>query len=352
MYPALAVIAELSEKAEVLWVGGQGGMEAALVKRAGVPFEAIPAAGLHGVGMRSFPVNASRLLQGIPAAKRIINRFQPDALFFTGGYVGVPVALAGQRLPQAVYVPDIEPALALRLISRFARVINVSTAASEKFFSGRKRVVVTGYPTQTDFVVRGKAEARRLFGLEEGTQTLLVFGGSRGARSINEAVWVILPELLEIAQVVHITGELDWPSVPDAIEKLSTMKAGRYHPYQYLHEEMDKALSAADLVVSRAGAATIGEYPLFELPAVLVPYPHAWRYQGVNAAYLEDKGGAIVLRDEDLRRVLLPTVTELLHDHARLEEMGTAMQKISKPGAAKRIAGEIERLMMLRGQGA
>ncbi len=352
MYPALAVIAELSEKAEVLWVGGQGGMESALVKRAGVPFESIPAAGLHGVGIRSLPLNASRLLQGIPAAKRIIRRFQPDVLFFTGGYVGVPVALAGRRMPQAVFVPDIEPALALRLISRFARVINVSTAASERFYSGRKRVVVTGYPTQTDFVVRGKAEARRIFGLDEGTQTLLVFGGSRGARSINMAVWEILPELLKIAQVVHITGDLDWPRVPAVIEKLNMTYAGRYYPHSYLHEGMDQALGAADLVVSRAGAATIGEYPLFGLPAVLVPYPHAWRYQEVNAAYLEDNGGAIVLRDEDLRRTLLPTVSELMHDHSRLKEMGTAMRRISKPGAAKQIAGEIERLTMKRGRGA
>ena len=352
MYPALAVIAELSEKAEVLWVGGQGGMESVLVKRAGVPFESIPAAGLHGVGLRSLPLNASRLLQGIPAAKRIIRRFQPDVLFFTGGYVGVPVALAGQRLPQAVFVPDIEPALALRLISRFARVINVSTEASESFYSGRKRVVVTGYPTQTDFVVRGKAEARRIFGLDEGTQTLLVFGGSRGARSINMALWEILPELLKIAQVVHITGDLDWPRVPDVIEKLNATYAGRYYPHPYLHEEMDQALGAADLVISRAGAATIGEYPLFGLPAVLVPYPHAWRYQEVNAAYLEDNGGAIVLRDEDLRRTLLPTVSELMHDHTRLKEMGTAMRGISKPGAAKQIAGEIERLTMKRGRGA
>ena len=352
MYPALAVIAELKEKAEVLWVGGQGGMEAALVKRAGVPFEAIPAAGLHGVGIRSLPVNASRLLQGIPAAQRIIRRFRPDVLFFTGGYVGVPVALAGQRLPQAVFVPDIEPALALKLISRFAKVITVSTAASEGFYSGKKRVVVTGYPTQTDYILRGKAEARRTFGLDEETKTLLFFGGSRGARSVNEAVWEILPELLEIAQVVHITGELDWPRVPVVIEKLSATSAGRYHPHPYLHEEMDQALGAADLVVSRAGAATIGEYPLFGLPAVLVPYPHAWRYQELNAAYLEENGGAIVLRDEDLRRTLLPLISELMHDHSRLEAMGTAMRKLSKPGAAKRIAGEIERLAMKRGRDA
>ena len=352
MYPALAVIAELSEKADVLWVGGQGGMEAALVRRAGISFEAIPAAGLHGVGLRSLPVNASRLLMGLPAAKRIIRRFQPDVLFFTGGYVGVPVAIAGKNLPQAMFVPDIEPALALKLISRYARVINVSTAESKRFYSDRNRVVVSGYPTRNNYVVREKAEAKRIFGLDEGAPAVLVFGGSRGARSINEATWEILPDLLEVAQVVHITGELDWPRVSAEREKLTVEHTSRYYPHPYLHEEMGQALGAADLVVSRAGAATIGEYPFFGLPAVLVPYPHAWRYQQVNAAYLEENGGAIVLQDEDLGQMLLPMVRDLIHDRDRLEKMGTAMRTLAAPEAAKRIASEIEELAQEGGQKA
>lgn len=319
-------------------------MEADLVRRAGIPFEAIPAAGVHGVGARTLPGNLLRLARGIPAARRLIAGFRPDVLFFTGGYVGVPVAVAGQRLPQAVFVPDIEPALALRLISRFADVITVSTEESTAYHSAGKRVVVTGYPTRPGLGEVSRQEARAGLGLAPDRPTLLVFGGSRGARSINEAVWACLPALLEAAQVVHITGSLDWPRVPQVRAALPPELSGHYHPFEFLHEQMGSALAAADLAVSRAGAATLGEYPRVGLPAVLIPYPHAWRYQKVNAGYLERRGAAVVLEDEHLQESLAPVVLELLGDEERLEAMRRAMRTLDRPDAAERIADELVRL--------
>ncbi len=100
-----------------------------------------------------------------------------------------------------------------------------------------------------------------------------------------------LPALVEMAQIVHITGELDWPNVEAKMKELTKAQSARYHAFPYLHEEMGAALAAADLALSRAGASTLGEYPLFGLPAILVPYPHAWRYQKVNADYLVRHGG-------------------------------------------------------------
>ena len=323
-------------------------MEADLVRRAGIPFEAIPAAGVHGVGVRALPGSLMRLARGIPAARRVIARFQPDVLFFTGGYVGVPVAVAGQRLPQAVFVPDIEPALALRLISRFADVITVTTEESQAYHPASKRVVVTGYPARPDLGAATQQDARRRLGLRADLPALLVFGGSRGARSINEALWACLPELLGAAQVIHITGALDWNRVPEVRSGLPVDLSERYHPYAYLHEEMGSALAAADLAVSRAGAATLGEYPRLGLPAILVPYPHAWRYQKVNAAYLEQRGVAIILEDKDLKENLAAAVLELLEDRERLEAMRRAARALDRPGAARRIAAEIERLAMGR----
>ena len=170
---------------------------------------------------------------------------------------------------------------------------------------------------------------------------LLVFGGSRGARSINEALWNVLAEVLEFAQVVHITGALDWPGTAARQGKLPADLAHRYHPYSYLHEEMAFALASADLVVSRAGAATMGEFPLFGLPAVLVPYPHAWRYQKTNAAYLEKEGAAVVLEDAALSEKLLPTLRELLTNEPRLQAMGAASRSMARPDAAEIIANEI-----------
>ena len=341
MYPALAVVAALGERAEVLWVGGEGGMEAALVERAGIPFTSIPAAGIHGVGLRRAPGNAMPLMRGWRAARSLIQEFHPDVLFFTGGYVAVPVAFAGGDTRTACFVPDLEPALALQIISRRADIIAITTDESRKYYKQGKNIVVSGYPTRYDVENVNREDARKALDLQDGVPVILVFGGSRGARSINEALWNVLTEVLELAQVLHITGELDWPETAARQEKLPADLAHRYHPYAYLHEEMAFALAAADLAVSRAGAATMGEFPLFGLPAVLVPYPHAWRYQKTNAAYLEAEGAAVVLEDAALSEKLLPMLQGLLTDDVRLEAMSAASRLLARPDAAEIIANEI-----------
>ncbi len=345
MYPALAVVAALGKSAEVLWVGGEGGMEAALVERAGIPFTSIPAAGMHGVGWRKTPGNAMQLMRGWRAARSLIREYQPDVLFFTGGYVAVPVAFAGGKTRTACFVPDVEPALALQVISRRSDIIAITTDESRMYYKKGKKIIVSGYPTRWDAATHHREDARKSFDLEEGPPVILVFGGSRGARSINTALWNVLPEVLALAEVLHITGELDWPETSSRQVELPADLVHRYHPYAYLHEEMASALAAADLVVSRAGAATMGEYPLFGLPAVLVPYPHAWRYQKTNASFLEREGAAIVLEDTALPERLLPVLRGLLSDDARLSAMSAASRSLARPDAADIIANEIVALV-------
>jgi len=316
-------------------------MEARLVERAGVPFKAIPAAGLHGVGLKALPGNLLRLTRGLFASRRILRKFKPDVLFFTGGFVAVPMALAGSRLPALLYVPDIEPGLALKTLSRFAKRIAVTTEDSFPYFKHRERLVLTGYPTRPDLSAWTRQEACRALNLTGETPVLLILGGSKGARSINNAVLAILPALLERTQVIHITGELDWNKVEMVQKGLTESQAARYHAFTYLHEEMGAALVAADLVVSRAGASTLGEYPLFGLPAVLVPYPYAWRYQKVNADYLTRHGAAVLLEDAQLMEKLLPTVNDLLKNLNQLASMRNAMQSLSHPQAADEISSQL-----------
>jgi UDP-N-acetylglucosamine--N-acetylmuramyl-(pentapeptide) pyrophosphoryl-undecaprenol N-acetylglucosamine transferase len=282
-----------------------------------------------------------QLMRGWRAARSLIQEFQPDVLFFTGGYVAVPVAFAGGDTRTACFVPDLEPALALQIISRRADIIAITTDESRKYYKQGKNIVVSGYPTRYDVENVNREDARKALDLQDGVPVILVFGGSRGARSINEALWNVLTEVLELAQVLHITGELDWPETAARQEKLPADLAHRYHPYAYLHEEMAFALAAADLAVSRAGAATMGEFPLFGLPAVLVPYPHAWRYQKTNAAYLEAEGAAVVLEDAALSEKLLPMLQGLLTDDVRLEAMSAASRLLARPDAAEIIANEI-----------
>jgi UDP-N-acetylglucosamine--N-acetylmuramyl-(pentapeptide) pyrophosphoryl-undecaprenol N-acetylglucosamine transferase len=337
VYPALAVLQTMQNKAEVLWVGGEGGMEARLVERANVPFKAIPAAGVHGMGLKTLPGNVFQLVQGFFAARRILRDFKPEVLFFTGGYIAIPMALAGMRIPTTLYVPDIEPALALRTLARFADKIAVTAQETFRYFSHRERILLTGYPTRADLARWTRSDARRALGLTSDASVLLVLGGSKGAHSINRAVLANLPALLEQAQVVHITGELDWSTVENGAKELNSAQAARYHAFPYLHEEMGAALAAADLALSRAGASTLGEYPLFGLPAVLVPYPYAWRYQKVNAEFLVKCDAAVLLEDALLADLLVPTVRGLLGNPQKLATMRAAMQRQSHPRAAAEI---------------
>lgn len=342
MYPALAVLNALAAEhadVEALWVGGESGMETELVKRAGIPFRSIPVAGLHGVGLRALPGNLFQLGRGLLAARKVLREFRPNVLFFTGGYVAGPIAFAGRKTPTVLYVPDIEPGMALKALARFADRITVTAPDSKAYFN--KPVIVTGYPLRSDIKTWQREKARKALGLRSKKPVLLVTGGSRGARSINNAVMAHLPALLEIAEIVHISGQLDWDSIRLAETGLSREQKKLYHAYPYLYEEMGAALSVADLVVSRAGASSIGEYPYFGLPAVLIPYPYAWRYQKVNADYLSQQGAAVSLEDQRLEYDLFIVVKDLLQNPDKLAAMRKAMRGLSKPDAAHAIVHQI-----------
>jgi UDP-N-acetylglucosamine--N-acetylmuramyl-(pentapeptide) pyrophosphoryl-undecaprenol N-acetylglucosamine transferase len=342
VYPALATIAALGQRADVLWLGSTGGMEAGLVQRAGIPFEAVPAAGLHGVGLRSLPGNLAALVRGTMAARRVIRAFRPQVMLLTGGFVGVPAALAGGGVRKVLYVPDVEPALAARMIARLANVVAVTADDSRRFYPRRSRVIVSGYPTRPDLTPATKAEARGRLGVSTDGHVIVVLGGSRGARSINEALWAGLLDLLPTTQVIHLTGQLDFPRAVDVRGGLAPEGNARYFPVAYLHEEMASAYAAADLAIGRAGASALGELPLFALPSILVPYPHAWRYQHVNADYLAQRGAAVIVADERVGSDLVPTALTLLSDPGRLAAMSTAARRQASPEAAGRIADLLE----------
>jgi UDP-N-acetylglucosamine:LPS N-acetylglucosamine transferase len=341
VYPALAVHDVLTSKVKdvkTLWVGGEGGIEESLVKRHGIPFQSIPAAGVHGVSPMVLPRNFLMLARGVLASYGILNDFKPDVLFFTGGYVAAPMAFAGRSIPSVLYVPDIEPGMAIKSISRFTDVIAVTTEQSQKYFN--KRVYETGYPIRPELALWDRQTAHQHLGISGKLPVVLVFGGSKGAHSINMAVLHKLHTLLEKCEIIHLSGEGDWDLVQRSREQLPVDVAARYHAMAYLHE-MGAALAAADLVVSRAGASSLGEFPLFALPAILVPYPHAWRYQKVNADYLTRRGAAVMLQDNRLNDELLVTLTVLLDNPNKLKAMRAAMFELSHPRAAEKIASAL-----------
>jgi UDP-N-acetylglucosamine--N-acetylmuramyl-(pentapeptide) pyrophosphoryl-undecaprenol N-acetylglucosamine transferase len=351
VYPALVVARALAADREsegqtvnTLYVGSQGGVEEALVAQAGLPLETIPAGGVRGLTPWRIAINTFKLARGFRTARRILRRFAPDVVFVTGGYVCMPVAMAAslQSVPILIYLPDLEPGLAIRSLARVATRVAVSFPEAERHFSKHKSFV-SGYPVREALLKAEKAAAREFFQLEKQTPTLTVFGGSRGARSINRAVSAVLETLLDTCQVIHVSGRLDAAEMSARQEGLSPTQKARYRLYDYL-DEMPLALAAADLAVARAGAATLGEFPALGLPAVLVPYPYAGAHQRVNADFLTGHGAAVKVANADLPDKLLPTVRSLLGDRERLAQMARSAKTLARPDAADRIAREIVRL--------
>jgi UDP-N-acetylglucosamine--N-acetylmuramyl-(pentapeptide) pyrophosphoryl-undecaprenol N-acetylglucosamine transferase len=339
VYPALAVLQTLTKRVdEILWIGSEDGMENELITRLGIPFKAIPAAGIHGVGLLKLPGNLSKLAHGYREARKIIRVFQPDVFFSTGGYLSVPVALAARSIPSVVFIPDVEPGLALKVLIKYSDHVLTSTTESEHYISQKKKITFCGYPLRKEITRWNKNSARKELALSDDLPVLLIFGGSKGAQSINRAMVPMLPEILKSVQVVHISGSENWQETQENTKMLDGTLKKHYHLFPYLHENMGAALASADLVICRAGASTLGELPYFNLPAILVPYPYAWRYQKTNADHLERSGAALILRDADLASSLKQTVLDLLNDPQRLQKMQVAMRKLSTPSATQKIA--------------
>jgi UDP-N-acetylglucosamine--N-acetylmuramyl-(pentapeptide) pyrophosphoryl-undecaprenol N-acetylglucosamine transferase len=346
IYPALAVVTELQAMGvggeDILWIGTKGEMEETLVTRAGLRLETIPAGPIVGVPPATRARNATRLVRGIGAASSHVRRFRPNVMFMTGGYVAAPVAVAVRRhrVPIVIYLPDVEPGSTIRFAVSLASRIACTTDGSRAYVPAEK-MVVTGYPVRPDIRAArdlSRAEALAQFDLLPGRPTLFVFGGSRGARNINQALMAALPELLTEAQVIHVSGTLTWPEVEANAATLSPELRAYYRPFPYLHEQMGPAFRAADLTLARAGASMLGECPAFGLPSILVPLTFAWRYQKVNADYLTERGAAVQLVDENLMETLLPTVRALLSDRERLSRMAEAAAALDRPDAAADLA--------------
>lgn len=330
-------------------MGSEGGIERDLVGKEGLPFAAIPAAGLRGKSAGQLGRNAWTMGRGLIASWRLVGRFQPEALFATGGYVTAPIALAawGRGVPVLVYLPDVEPGLAVRLLGRLARRVAVTVSDSCSFFSQGK-AFVSGYPVRQRLFTADKEASRRALGLSRELPVLLVFGGSQGASSINLALSGGLPALLEVCQVLHVSGRNDAAQARARSQGLRADLRERYHLYDYLDEEMVDALAAADLVVCRAGASVMGELPAVGLPALLVPYPYAGGHQALNAAYLAGQGAAVVLPESEMAEKLLPSVMELLRDRDRLARMSAASRSLARPEAAFNIAAALRQLQKRR----
>jgi len=342
VYPGLAVAQALPEvapgrKIEILYIGIRGRVDERVVPAAGLEFRAVAAGPLRVSSPLMFVRNALRLLVGVWQSVWILRSFRPAAVFATGGYASVPVGIAARllRRPLVVYLPDVHPGWAVRLLSRLAtRMATSVQGALESLPPGKTRVV--GYPVRAEFWTATREEGRRALGLDEASKVVLVTGASLGAHSLNEAVVDALPRLLPVCHVLHLTGLADEAWALERRSSLPEPLRERYHVLAY-SDRIALAMKAADLAVTRSGASVLGELPAAALPAVLVPGVYEGWDQSPNARWMEQQGAAVLLPAAELSR-LADVVLELLADDTALQAMRRASAALARPNAARDIA--------------
>ena len=338
-------------------------MEQALVERAGITFQGISSGQLRITNLVKIVKNLGKMAGGLQQSLALVDRFQPDVCFVTGGYVCGPVAVACslRKVPILIYLPDMSPGFAIRSLSRLAQRVAVTLPEVARHFGGEVpegKAVVTGYPVRQELVDAAKDRPLARRKLVEGLQwpqggdtalpLLLIWGGSSGARVINRATWASVARMLPRAAILHVVGNRDWTLFQEWAQAnpLPPQLADRYHPVPYLHEAMVLALAAADLTVARAGASSLGEFPVARLPAVLAPLASV--NQMDNAQALAKRGAAVIIEDKDLEAKLATTVLELLAKPVQLQAMSEAMAGLARPHAAEAIATQIAGLAQER----
>jgi UDP-N-acetylglucosamine--N-acetylmuramyl-(pentapeptide) pyrophosphoryl-undecaprenol N-acetylglucosamine transferase len=337
--PALAIAQELQKEygAEVLFIGTARGIENRLVPAAGFALRLIRVGALKNVSLGTRLRTVFDLPQAMWESRRILAEFGPDVAIGVGGYASGPAMLAAaqKRIPTLAFEPNVVPGFANRMIAPMVSAAAVHFAETGRYF---RRFEVTGVPVrQAFFEIAGKKPG-------EGKPTLLVFGGSQGARAINQAMLQCLRELLKQVPDIHIihqTGERDYNEAQAAYQRASA--SAEVYPFI---ADMPTFFARADLLVCRSGASTVAEIAAAGKPAIFVPFPRAADdHQRVNAQALERIGAAVMVEETSLDLLwLVETVTALLRDPARLVRMGEAARTIAHPNAARDIAKMAARL--------
>lgn len=349
VYPGLAIAEEWARRhpgTEIVFVGTERGVEAKAVPSAGYRLRTIAARGFpRRPGLAQLRAIGA-LVASLAQTWRILGEESPRVAVVTGGYVSGPVGLLAKLrgIPVVVQEQNSVPGATNRWLSLIAAEVHISFLESRRYFRRRDRLKVTGNPIRRSLLRQDRATAYEALRLDAARRTLLVFGGSRGAASINKAIAAALPRLQRVGrlQVLWQTGKDDAEWAAAQVAKLQGVPV-RVTPYV---ERMELAYAVADLAVCRAGAMTIAELTACGIPSILVPYPHATHdHQTENAKGLVDRGAAEMIVDADLQgEDLARRIEALLRDEARLRRMGRSARAFSRTNAAERIADSMEAL--------
>jgi len=335
LFPGVAVAREFQrrdQRNQILFVGTQRGIEFRVLPKEGFNLETLPIRGLKGRGIRGLIDAAYGVPLSLIGAFGIVRRFRPDRIIGLGGYASGPMLLAGKiaGVRCAIMEQNLRPGFTNKLLGRWVDVVFTAYVESAQFFRGA-RVVETGNPVRWQQLPTVKP--REKF-------SLLVFGGSLGARRINFAAIEALKQLTDFKNelfVTHQTGELDYTAVREAYSALPF--EAEIAPFI---NAMDEAYAQADLLLCRSGATTVAELTAFGKAAILVPYPYAiYDHQRGNAQALKDRGAADMILDQELTgEILAERIRGYISDRARIDRMAAAARLMGRPDAAARIVDE------------
>ena len=337
LYPAIAVadeIKRLKPESEIIFVGTKSKIEGRIIPKLGYGFKSIWIKGFarkFNLENLLFPV---KLFVSLVQSLFISIKFKPRVAIGSGGYVAGPAIWGASVLGAKVILMESNsyPGVTTRLLERYADEVHISFDDSRKYLRKPDKIKLTGNPVRRELGRSTKEEAKRFFGLDENKITVLVLGGSLGAASINNSVSRIVEELEKKSlQIIWQTGK------------------NYYHSYKNINldsvkildfiEDMNKAYSACDLLVARAGATTIAELTVLGIPSILIPSPHvAENHQYFNAKSLADNNAAVLINDSDVNDVLKNKILEVASDKNLLKSLSENAKRISKPGAANVIA--------------
>jgi UDP-N-acetylglucosamine--N-acetylmuramyl-(pentapeptide) pyrophosphoryl-undecaprenol N-acetylglucosamine transferase len=348
IYPAIAIANELKAidpATEILFVGAEGKMEMEKVPRAGYTIVGLPVVGIKReltLTNLGFPFKLGRSLL---RARQIVRNFRPDATVGVGGYASGPLLLAAslKGIPTLIQEQNSYAGLTNKVLARWAKRICVAYPGMEKFFPADK-IKLTGNPVRSDIQLADQQieAGRLLFGLEASRPTLLIIGGSQGARTINESIETGLQRFVDAGvQVVWQTGPAFSERAKAAVAAVGSplIKA-----YDFIYD-MDKAYAVADVVVSRAGALSVSELCLVGRPAILVPFPAAAEdHQTKNAMSLVAHNAALLVNDHAARQELVTSALNLLSNPTQQQQLRTQIKTLAKPNAARDIAEEVIKL--------
>ncbi len=349
IYPAIAIANELKSidpTTRLLFVGAEGKMEMEKVPRAGYEIIGLPVVGIRReltLANLLFPIKLGRSLL---RAQEIVRDFRPDVAVGVGGYASGPLLLAAslKGVPTLIQEQNSYAGLTNKVLARWAKRICVAYPGMDAFFPAEK-IRLTGNPVRSD-IQQADAQVnagRQFFGLESSRPTLLVIGGSQGARTINESMEAGLSRFVDAGvQVVWQTGA---GFIERARQAVTALGSPLVQAYDFIYE-MDKAYAVADAVVSRAGALSVSELALVGRPAILVPFPQASEdHQTKNAMSLVDRNAALLVRDQDARQQLIGAALDMLANQRQREQLSTELKKLGKPTAARDIAEEVRKLV-------